>query len=375
MTSPESPPLRTIHINTERTWRGGEKQALHLMRGLLDRGHHVEVVCPPGSPLEERAQDVGIPVHAVRMRGEANPVPTMRLRRIFARGSFDVCHMHTSHAHTFGVLARVGRRRPVTVVSRRVDFSIYRRGTLGLNWVKYRFGVDRYVAISRAIRDVMVRDGIASERIEVVHSGVTPPPSATLTRDDICQQLGLPTSVTLLGNVAHLANHKGQVFLVEAMARLVSEFPELHLVIAGEGEERPTLEAKIRELNLAKNVHLVGFQQDVASYLHAFDLFSMPSIMEGLCTSLLDALHCSLPVVASRTGGIPEIIRHESTGLLAAPGDSQELAAQLERLLRNRDWARELATEGKRVAESEFSVDQMIDGNVAVYRGLLNSRK
>ncbi|MGE3166173.1 MAG: glycosyltransferase [Planctomycetota bacterium] len=366
--------LRTLHINTERTWRGGEKQALSLMNGLRELGHGVELICPPGAPLAERAAACGLTVHEIRMRGELNPVAVARVAQVMRRG-FDVCHMHTSHAHTFGVLARGLRRRPITVVSRRVDFSIYRRGTLGLNWIKYRWGVDRYVAISHAIREVLVRDGIASERISVVHSGVDAPAPAERSVESLRRELGIPDAAPVVGNVAHLASHKGQIHLVSAMAELHRQFPELHLVVVGEGEERARLEARVAELQLGGVVHLTGFQRDVSSFLDLFDVFCMPSVQEGLCTSILDAFRWGLPTVASNTGGIPELVRPRATGLLARPGDPADLAAKIGELLRDPALGRQLAERAQRLAVEEFSVEAMVRGNLAVYDKTLSETR
>ncbi|MEM7166726.1 MAG: glycosyltransferase [Planctomycetota bacterium] len=366
--------LQTLHINTERTWRGGEKQALLLMEGLLRDGHGVDLVCHPDTPMEARARASGVSVHPMPLRGELNPAPTLRIRKLMKREQYDVCHMHTSHAHSFGVFARGWRKRPITVVSRRVDFSIYRRGAFGMNWFKYRFGVDRYVAISRAIRDVLVRDGVPAANIEVVHSAVPPPPEPKLSPSALREQLGIPEAAPVLGNVAHLASHKGQIHLIAALPQLLQQIPELHLVIAGDGEERASLERTARELGVTERVHLPGFTDDVPAYLALFDAFCMPSVQEGLGTSLLDALHAQLPTIASEVGGIPEVIRHEETGLLVPPADPDALAAGIIRLFLEPQFARKLATRGHEVATQEFSVEQMVAGNVAVYRETIQKK-
>lgn len=363
--------LKTLHINTERTWRGGEKQALLLMEGLLAEGHQVDLVCHPDTPMEVRGRASGLTVHPFSLRGELNPVPSMKVRALMRRNNYDVCHMHTSHAHSFGVLGRGLRKLPVTIVSRRVDFSIYRRGTLGLNWVKYRVGVDRYVAISHAIREVLVRDGVPAANVDVVHSAVPPPAPPKTTTTQLREQLRIPANAPILGNVAHLAAHKGQIHLIAAMPQLLQAVPDLHLVVAGEGEERASLEKRATELGVQERVHLPGFQEDIPAYLALFDVFCMPSVQEGLCTSLLDALHVELPTVASQVGGIPEIIRHEETGLLSPPADPATLAERIARLFHEPDFARKLAVRGHEVAREEFSVDQMVAGNVAVYRATL----
>ncbi len=361
---------RSIHINTERTWRGGEKQTLLLVTGLNARGHAAELICPPGSPLEERARAAGVQVRPLRMRGELDLFAVARLRRLMRSGGFEVCQMHTSHAHALGVMARGFRPRPFTVVNRRVDFSIHRRGMFGLNRIKYRHGVDRYIAVSHAIREVLVRDGVQEERIEVVHSGVDPLPPPQVDRATLRARLGAAPDDIVVGNIAHFAAHKGQIFLARAFSLLAGRLPRVRCVLVGDGEERARVEAEIAQLRVGAAVRLVGFQSDVASYLAAFDLFVMPSLLEGLCTSLLDALLAGLPVIGSRAGGIPEIIRDGETGLLVPPGDAAALAAAIERYVAEPAFARRLAAEGRVTAAESFSVARMVEGTLEVYRKL-----
>lgn len=359
--------FRTLHINTERTWRGGEKQTLHLVTRLLARGHVAELVCQPNSPLAERARARDVPVHEISMRGDADPVAIARIGRVMRRGKFDVCQMHTSHAHMLGVLARGFRKSPYTLVTRRVDFSVLR------SWIsrlKYRHGVDRYIAISHAIRRVMIEDGIDPERIEVVHSGVSELPEPGIGRDELRRQMGFTDEHAVLGNVAHFAPHKGQLFLVRAVARLRESHPQLRVAIVGEGEERAAVEAELKERGVEDLFHLAGFQKDIAAYLGAFDLFTMPSIQEGLCTSILDALLAKLPVIASNTGGIPEIIEPGVTGYLAEPGSVDDLATQIATALDDPSEAERLAAAGQRRVREQFSADGTADGTIAVYERL-----
>jgi glycosyltransferase involved in cell wall biosynthesis len=366
----EGAPIRTMHVNTERTWRGGERQTLLLATGLRDRGHVVEIVCPPGAPLGERARAAGLLVHDLRMRGELDPVAIARLRRLYREREIDVVQLHTSHAHTLGVLARTGRRRPRTVVARRVDYSIHRSGTPGFTHLKYRIGVDRDIALSEAIRGVLIRDGIRASRVSVVHSGVIPLPPARRSRAEVREELGIPAGARVIGSVAHLALHKGEIHLLRAFVELAGRYPDLHLVIVGDGEERPGIEAESRENGLERRAHFAGFQEDVAAHLSAFDLFIMPSLQEGLCTSLLDALAAGLPIIGSDTGGIPEIIEDGVTGLLAPPGNPRGLAATISRLLDDPARALGLLAAGREKL-ARFGADAMVDGTIAVYRELL----
>ena len=166
--------MRILHVNTERTWRGGEQQVLYLMEGLRERGIEQLLVAQRSGVLAERARERGLPVRALRMRGEVDPLAILTLASLARDGRASVLHAHTSHAHTLGAAsaALLGPLRPKVIVARRVDFSIYRRSFLGLNGLKYRHGVDRYVTVSHAIKEVLVSDGLPPGRISVVHSGI-----------------------------------------------------------------------------------------------------------------------------------------------------------------------------------------------------------
>lgn len=375
-----------LHLNTEPSWRGGEQQVFYLHRGLLEAGQHSVVCGQPGAPLAERLRAEGLGddgrVVEMRMRGEADIKAVWRLRALMQSQRFDLVHMHTSHAHTLGVLAaRLTPRaqRPITVVSRRVDFSIYRRSFLGLNGVKYRYGVDRYVAVSHAIRDVLVGDGLDGDRIEVVHSGIDPSrfDAASLSAEasSLREELGVPPEAPLVGNVAWFADHKGQVYLVEAAPRILEARPDARVVLVGDGELREALEQRARELGVADRVLFPGFRDDIPRCLAAFDVFVMSSHLEGLGTSVLDAMASGTPVVATRAGGIPEAVRDEETGLLVPPRDSAAIAAAVLRVLEDSSLAAELCGRAHELVRQEFSVDSMVRGSLDVYRRLVAQRK
>lgn len=364
--------MRILHVNTERTWRGGEQQNLWLARGLRDGGDESEVVAPPGSPLAERARAEGLTVHGIPMRGEADPVAMMRLRALFRDRRPDVVHMHTSHAHTLACMAALGLRHgPKTVISRRVDFSIF-RNWMKLSRFKYRWLGDRYVAISGAIRDVMVRDGIPADRIEVVWSGVDADRIEGAPRRDLRDILRLPPGTPLVGDVAAFGWHKAQEVLVDAVPGILAAVPDAHVVLVGDGKCRPFVEERARALGAAgERVHFTGFRDDVSEVLSSLDVFVMCSVLEGLCTSALDAQAAGVPVVASAVGGLVEAVSHGETGLLVPPRDPSALAAAVVRMLRERDVAEAFGAAGRRRVRERFSVEAMVSGNREVYGRLL----
>lgn len=363
--------MRVLHLNTERTWRGGEQQSLWLAAGLRDRGEESEVVCPPGAPLAARARAAGLPVHEILMRGEWDPVAVGALRRLFRARRPEIVHVHTSHAHTLGGLAARGRGGPLVAVSRRVDFSIY-RNFLRLSWFKYRFLGDRFLAISRAVRDVLVHDGIPADRIEVVPSGIDVARLEAARPKDLRADLGLPPGTPLVGDVAAFGWHKAQEVLVEATPLLLREVPDAHVALIGDGECRPKVEDLARRLGLlGTRVHFLGFRDDVPDVLGSLDLFVMCSVMEGLCTSALDAQAVGVPVVASAVGGLPEAVADGETGLLVPPRDPPALAAAMARILRDRSLRDRLSGAGRRRVRERFSVKAMVEGTRSVYGRML----
>jgi glycosyltransferase involved in cell wall biosynthesis len=231
-----------------------------------------------------------------------------------------------------------------------------------------------FIAVSNVIARMLVEDGIPQDRIAVVHDGV---PIGTIDKTpvaDVHKELWLPHGSPVIGNVAALVPHKGQKDLIAAAAKVVRAVPDARFVILGEGELRPVLEQQVKSLGLERHVFLPGFRPDALSLQKSFDIFVMSSITEGLGSAMLDALACGVPVVGTRAGGIPEAIDHGRTGLLVKPHSPDELAAAIVRLLQDPELRARLGTAGRAHVESEFSVDRMVEGTLAVYQSRLAAR-
>jgi len=364
--------LRILHINTERTWRGGEQQTLYLLQALKQRNIVCRLACQPGSPMQEKAEQAGIDVSPVAMRGEIDPVAALRIRSLIRSHNFSLIHCHTSHAHTIAYLASVGTavRRLVT---RRVDFSIYRHSFLNLSRIKYRLMADYYIAISQKIKDVLVDDGIAEGRIFVVHSGIDPRRFRPTTGGKLTSEFDIRQNQKVVINVAHLASHKGQLYLVQAIPLVLAKLPDTRFFIVGQGERMDELKAAAAQLGLKRELVMTGFREDVADFYRIADLFVMSSVQEGLGTAVLDALALEIPVVATRTGGLPEIIRDGETGRLVAPASPEALADGIVDMLIHADSAGQMARRGKERVLQDFSIDAMAAGNIEIYRRVLQA--
>ncbi len=362
--------LRILHLNTERTWRGGEDQLLALARGLERRGHAGLVVAQAGGELARRARAAGLPTEEVRMRGEWDLAAVRRLAALLRRERPDVVHMHTSHAHTLGVLASKATGIARRIVARRVDFSIHRHA-LSLSGFKYRFGVDRYVAVSHAVAAQLVKDCVDARRISVVHDGVDPGRFVGGERARARADLGVPPDAPLIGTLAHFAWHKSLETLIAAAGAVVAALPDAWIALVGDGDLRPALEAERARSPARARILMPGFRTNVADFLAAFDVFVMPSVMEGLCSSIMDAFAVGVPVVACAGGGIPELVQDGATGLLVPTRDPPQLAAALIRMARDRALQRAVTANARAALQRGFTHDTMVEGTLAVYRDVV----
>lgn len=366
-------PLRTIHINTQNNWGGGEQQTLFLIRGLIQRGHEAILATRPDSPLGQCAQAEGIEIYPIKPINEVDPRVIWKLGRLLRQKHPQVLHMHSPHALFLGMLASALGPKVSRLVSRRVAQTIYRPMSFRLNWFKYRFGAERYIAVSNAIKDRLVKDGMKSSSIAVVHSGVEPQLSCEKNSQEFDQklrkELDLPEEIPLILSIGILNPIKGQQVLLEAIRIVLSQI-EVACVIVGEGAHQKSLEKLARDLDIHQRVRLTGFRKDALSHLGVCTIYAQPSINEGLGTSILDALLLEKPVVATRVGGIPEIIEHRQHGFLVPPGDSESMATALLEILRSPELGRQLARCGRQRVLRDFTVDKMVDKTLAIYESL-----
>jgi len=356
----------SLHVDTARSWRGGQNQVLVTVLGLRALGHRAALVAHPRGELRRRAEE-GLELVPLAPRAEMDLAAAWRLARVIRRLTPDIVHAHDPHAVAMAALAlsmSTQARTPRLVASRRVDFRLARNA---LSRWKYR-QVDLFICASEAIRRIIVADGVRPERTVTVREGIDLGRVAAAPAAALHEELWLPHHAPIVGNVAALVPHKGQRHLIEAAALVVRQVPDARFVIAGEGELRPVLERAIKEHRLEKHVLLAGFRPDVLSLHKAFDIFVMSSVTEGLGTSLLDAMACGRPVVATTVGGIPEVVVDGETGFLVPPRDHEGMAAALVKLLRDEDLRQRMGNAGLARARRRFSAERMVQETLRVYR-------
>src|SRR4051812_11802526 len=356
----------SLHIDTARTWRGGQNQVLTTVMGLRALGHRTTLVAHSGGELRQRAKE-GLDLIPLAPKTEMDLTAAWRLSRIIQQLKPDVVHAHDPHGVAMAALAlsmSTQLAKPPLVAARRVDFHL--RGNSLSRW-KYR-QVDCFICASEAIRQMLIGDGVPAGRTVAVHEGIDIDRVERAEPANLHGELWLPHQAPIVGNVAALVPHKGQRHLIEAARAVVQQVPDARFIIAGEGELRPALERQIKEHHLEKHVLLAGFRPDVLSVHKAFDIFVMSSVTEGLGTSLLDAMAAAKPIVATRAGGIPEVVADGETGVLVAPRDHAAMAEAIVRLLKDETLRRQMGDAGRARARSLFSAERMVQNTLIVYQ-------
>lgn len=368
-------PLRILHVDSGRTWRGGQAQVDLLVRGLAARGHAQAVATPKEGPLAGRISAGGAAaVLPFAPGGDGDLVAAMGLTQVARRFRPDVVHLHDARAHATGwIAARAANAR--CVVSRRVALAA--EGRRPHAWKYVRLPVDRFHAISPAVRDELLALGVEPARIAVVPDAVdvagVDAAVAAARADGRAQALRAAwvgdSAGPLWGVVAALTPEKGHDVLLDALARAGEATAFARVVLVGDGPERAALAARAEALGLGARLSWAGTVDDVAAPMAALDGLLVPSRAEGFGSIVLVAQVARVPVVASAVGGLVEVLAGGRTGRLVPAGDPSAWAAALEELAARPAEVRRRA-EAARLAVADFDAPAIARRIEELYRAI-----
>ena len=354
-------------VDLETEWRGGQNQALLLLKGLYERGHAAELVTAHGSSLGHRAKKQGIYVHSVS-RGMFRVRAASKIRSLLADGRIELIHANEAHAVTAAWLALSNRHLPF-VVSRRVGYP------LSQSWIaksRYR-RADSILANSQWVADQAIASGAPRDKVRVVFEGAEIPPLPTPAQRVEARRLWkIPEGSPLLGCVGAFLPDKGQEWLIRALVELHKDIPGARLILAGDGPNRPDLGRLATQLGVQDAVVFPGFVREIENVYAALDVFLLPSFFEALNNSLLAAMAYQIPSIAFCRGALSEIIEDGRSGLLVSGPDVPEICSAVRKILVDGNFARTLGESARtRVAEN-FSADRMVESTLHYYEELLD---
>jgi len=362
-------PLRIVHSEAAVARGGQERRILKEMLAMRERGHHMEAICQPGCWLARELAEAGFTVYPIPMAGPANYVKgVLAIRRILRAGRYDVLNTHSRRDTVIAAAAGRLAGTPLIVRTRHLANKV------GSLW-SYTWLPHRVTTVSDYVRNYLISRGVPPERVATVYSPVALPPR--VARSTLRDELGLSDDDVVVGCVAVMRATKGHKELIEAIAPIMAERADLHLVFAGSGS--PVMEqvrAQVDALGLARRIHLLGMRSDVPNLLAGFDIFALATRQEASGTVYVEAQACGVPVIGTDVGGVSEMMRAGVTGLLVPVQDPAALAGALRQLIGDPALRRRMGEAGYRMVREEgvFSTGRLAETTEAVYRRWLAER-
>jgi glycosyltransferase involved in cell wall biosynthesis len=360
-------PLDIVHTESSLGWGGQEIRILSEAAGLLERGHLVRLLCPKEARIHGEAARFRIPV-------EALPIGRKNLRGLLAMTDWirsqeaivNRC-VFSTHSSTDAWLVALGLQalgKPFPMVrTRHISARVSRNRPT--RWL-YASAASRVVTTGQALRGQLIEDlGIAPDRIDSVPTGIDTTRFVPGERGAARARLGLPDDKTLVGIVATLRSWKGHRYLIEALAGMPGG---IGLVIVGDGPQRAALDSLVASHGMSDRTWMPGNQNDVLPWLHAMDIFALPSYAnEGVPQALIQAMLVALPCVTTTAGSIAELARHEETALLARAQDAEALRGAIGRLIDNPELGERLGAAARTHCLAHYSREQMLDRMEAIF--------
>ncbi len=352
--------LRILHVVSSLNIGGMEQFVVRLAARQQAAGDAVSIMALQGGPLVEEAARLGVPVDV--LGGRSRVLRACKGLSILMRLKPDIVHGHNATSLQYALLAHNRARTKIVITWHGRGKADYREPAQDL-WKR----VDRVVCVSDAVT-CEASGRVPADRIRVIRNGIEAA-GPTRSRDVVRQELGLGDEFTAI-IVARIDRLKGHETLLRGWAELARMEVTPCLLIVGDGPERLAMERLVGEQGIASSIKFLGFRSDVADLLGAADLFVLPSLTEGLPLSILEAMAHGLPVVATRVGGIPEVVGNEREGLLVDTENPQMLAAAIARIVDDSELRVRLGESARLRVRNEFSFDTMLHQYDELYHSL-----
>ena len=377
--------IRILHISKMKGVSGSENHLLTLLAHLdksrfevelciLAESDHIPLLQNYASQLEA----AGVHVVFQKMRRHIDERLIGNLCAYIKRKQIQIVHTHLIHADLYGTIAAKLAGVPVIISSQHNDDQF--RHSLPMIWLNRLLArwQTKIIVISDWVGKFLQEvEGIPAEKITRIHYGLDPKPIEALADPAyIRQQFQIPDGAPVIGTIGRLTAQKGQIYLLDAARLLKSNFPNLRVVIVGDGELRHDLEAQAKTLDITDNVIFTGLRSyhEAMRLLSGMDVFVFPSLWEGFGLVLLEAMALKKPIVASNVSAIPESVLHEKTGVLVSSGDAKSLADAVRHVLQDPRLANAMGISGRQRLAQDFSVNGMVEKTVALYCALCESR-
>ena len=372
---------RILYVHGIEAIGGAERDLIALLKTLDRRKWEPHAVCPGTGPFGEQLHTIAVPTHAFSLPPWRKPLAVLQRRSAVGRlGAFveqlDPAMIHVNDIwwvpHTVSAIAS-HTSNPVPIVAH------VRQEIEPPKVQRYQLDrVEAVIAISRQVEQSLVAGGVSAKKVRTVYSGIDLSEKEPAYNDEATRlMIGLPKGALLLGTVANLFPRKGYEVMLRALPAVIRAIPTVHYVIVGSDDHdyADRLQKLAQELKIADRVHIVGFQDPVQPFLAALDLYVHPALMEGFGIAVVEAMAMGKAVVATATGGLPEVVAQGETGLLVPPGEIESLAATVVSLLEDSIRREQMGRNGRARARQRFSLDASVKHMEQVYGEVLATQK
>jgi len=358
--------MKVLHIETGRFFYGGPQQVLYICSGLKLKGIENILVCQPNSALSDMARSEGIRVIDLSCKGDLDLLFAFRLWRIMHKEKPDIVHSHSRRGADF-LAGYVTKFSAIpSVISRRVD-SIEPKL---LSKLRYRL-FKKVIVISKKIFNILDDVGIDQKKLVLIPSAIDVKRFEKFSDKALfIKEFNIKEDDFVIASVGQLIERKGHIHLIEIMPSLIQRYPNIRLMIFGQGKLEQLLRKRCSELDLNKNITFLGFRSDLDNYMPHFKLLVHPATKEGLGVSLLKASASGVPIVGFKTGGVPEIVQDGETGLLANLTDREMLQKHIAYFIDNEEYRMDCAARAKKWVTNEFPLEEMISKHIKLYESI-----
>lgn len=369
--------INIFYVIADSSLTGAPRHLLSLVKNLDMKDFTMSVILPQG-PLADELKKIKINTFLVPMKHRADMGAVNRIKKLLIKYDPDIVHIHGDRAGLFARMAAKGL--PIKVIytehTRALQFRLNNRV---LDWSHIKAGImldrwtDMNIAVSNAVKDFLIKLKITQpNKVKVIYNGISSKPNKYIDTDtiDIITQYGLKKRDVIIGTIGSLNIQKDTITLVKAMPKILKKLPTAKLVLVGSGPLKYMLQKVAKKLKIEDKVIFTGSVKDISSILQILTVFVLPSRSEAFGISILEAMRANVPVVATRVGGIPEVVTNNQNGILIEPNNHKLLASTIIRLLHDKKLQHKLVKNGAETIK-KFSITKMVNATSQLYKDIL----
>lgn len=365
--------MKILHLSSEKSWRGGEQQIAYLIEAQVASGEEVVVACRKNSEFEKYCRKQQVKHYTFGFANSFDLSTASGIKKLQKQYKFDIIHIHSSRSHSIAILSTKIGLKANLILSRRVDFPS--SGNILSNHKYNHSQIKKIICVSEKVKEIIGATIQDKSKLCVVYDGIDLERFEGNQNSHILhEEFELGDETKIIANISALADHKDYITFVDTAAAFVRKSnTQVKFFIIGEGECRVEIENHIKSTNTGDLIFLTGFRNDIREIFKEIDVFLMTSKEEGLGSTVLDAFANEVPVVATAGGGIPEVVKHEKTGLLAPVKSPELLSDYIVRILSDEKLKTTLTRQAKEVLLKKFTKTVMAMETMKCYKTVLSA--